>query len=448
MANNKIYWILGLSIPLLLIIGGVGIVLLYQFNLGQQDKPTETLDSSLVGTYVAQTVVAQVTQPPTESLPEATSTLPPTETGLPAATDTPQVPTNTPPPPTATWTPTITPIPTVCNEAQFVRDLTVQDNTPLTPGSSFVKTWRLKNAGHCTWNTSYTLVFDSGNAMDAKRSIPIPRNVEPNQTIDLSVAMRAPAKLGTHRGDWMLSDPVGEKFGVGAKGDQTFWVQIRVMNFGNPSLAYDFAANYCQADWTSGSGRLPCPGVSTSSEGFVILLDAPKLEGRQEDELALWSHPNSNNNGWISGMFPEFTIKPEQHFTSWVGCLADSKGCNVTFNLQFYNPKNGLTRTLGTWQEVFDGEVTKIDLDLSQHAGKRVRFILNVEINGGDPSRANAFWFVPGIVQTITSTATLVPPTPTDVPTATPTPTEPPTPTPTETPTVTPTPSETPTETP
>jgi hypothetical protein len=322
-----------------------------------------------------------------------------------------------------------------------VRDVTVEDDTPFTPGSWFVKTWRLKNVGHCTWLTSYKLTFESGDLMDAKRSIALPRNVEPNQTIDLSVAMKAPAKQGTYRGDWLLSEPGGEFFGVGTGRDQTFWVQIRVKNLGNPNYVYDFAANYCHADWTSGSGRLPCPGVSTSSEGFVILLDTPDLENRQEDELALWVHPNSTRQGWISGMYPEFIIQPEHHFTAWVGCMAGSKGCSVNFKLEFYNLKNGITRNLGTWQEEFDGNVTRIDLDLSQHAGKRVRFILTAEVNSGDPVNADAFWFVPGIIRVATSSATPPVPTATAVPTSTPTPTELPsaTPTPTELPTATPT---------
>jgi hypothetical protein len=315
----------------------------------------------------------------------------------------------------------------------------VQDNTLTAPGTTFVKTWRLKNIGHCTWTTNYMLVFQSGNAMDAKQSILLPRSVEPNQTIDLSVTLKAPQKEGTYRGDWMLSNPSGTRFGIGSNGDQTFWVQIRVMNLVNANLDYDFAANYCRAEWSSGVGRLTCPGTSSGSEGFVILLDTPKLENRQEDELALWSHPNNASQGWISGIYPEFTIQSNQRFKAWVGCLGESKGCNVVFRLDFKNLLNGNIRNLGSWHEIYDGEVTKIDLDLSQHAGKRVRFILTVEVNGGDSTRANAFWFVPGIVRASLPTATQIPPTSTAVPTATPTSTQ--------MPTETPIPTEAPTET-
>jgi len=98
------------------------------------------------------------------------------------------------------------------------------------------------------------------------------------------------------------------------------------------------------------------------------------------------------------------------------------------------NLLNGNIRNLGSWHEIYDGEVTKIDLDLSRHAGKRVLFILTVEVNGGDPTRSNAFWFVPGIVSLPSPTATpTLPQIPTDTPTPTPTMTQMPTDTPTPT---------------
>lgn len=236
----------------------------------------------------------------------------------------------------------------------------------------------------------------------------------------------------------MLSSPSGVRFGTGSSGTSTLYVLIRVVNLSNPNLVFDFAANYCKAEWYSGVGKLPCSGTSSGTEGFVTLLDTPKLENRQEDELALWAHPESIQKGWISGLYPEFNIQPGHRFIAWVGCLADSKGCNVTFRLDFLNTKTGTYKSLGIWPEIYDGNITVIDMDLSEHAGKSVQFYLTVEITGGDPARANAFWFVPGIVQgpvpSATPTSTLTP-TATSTPTSTATPTATPTPTATETPT-------------
>src|SRR5512138_302063 len=73
-----------------------------------------------------------------------------------------------------------------CDRAQFVADVTVPDGAKFAPGSAFTKTWRLKNVGTCTWSTSYSLVFSSGEPMGGPASIAFPLNVPPGQMVDLS----------------------------------------------------------------------------------------------------------------------------------------------------------------------------------------------------------------------------------------------------------------------
>ena len=428
MSKKNFLWVLGISIPVMLILGILTFSIIYRLSMRPAEiaAPSPTFDSGLVSTAVVQTVAAELTK-------RATEEIMPTETSLPTSTasivpDT-VTPTNTVPPivlPTMI-VPTVTPIPLPCDRAQLIRDVSVQDNSPFIPGDKFVKTWRIKNVGSCTWTNQYSLVFVSGNAMDAKQVISLPESVKPNQTIDLSVTMKAPNRLGNYRGEWMLVNSSGTRFGIGRNGDSTFWVAIRVINFENPKLIYDFSANLCRADWSSNTGKLPCPGTSSATDGFVFLSDSPRLENRQENEWTILAHPHNSTSGWISGVYPEFVIKPGHHFIAWVGCMDDSKGCNVIFRLDMKNLKNGNIKNLGVWYEVFDGKVTKIDLDLSSQAEKRVQFILTVQVNGGTPERANAFWFVPGIILKVPPTP--VPPTaiPTDIPTDVPTPVDTPT---------------------
>jgi len=151
-------------------------------------------------TYAAQTVEARLTQ-----------------TSLDTPIPPPVADTNTPQPaPTevlATPTNTSTPIPTQpetpCNRASFVSDVTVPDGTNFAAGASFTKTWRLKNTGTCTWNTSYSLVFDTGNAMSGPASKALTGTVAPNQTIDISVDLKAPGSAGSYRGYWLLRSDAG-----------------------------------------------------------------------------------------------------------------------------------------------------------------------------------------------------------------------------------------------
>jgi hypothetical protein len=190
--TNKIFLlILGISIPLILIIGGMIFGVLYLFTPDQGITPVQTLDSISLATAVAQTVEAELTIQAAVPTATATSTPEPTTSPEPTQTLTPtiNITTNTAVPPTLI-TPTFTPITTVCDQAQFVRDVSVQDNTLMSPGSSFVKTWRLKNIGHCTWTTDYKLVFHSGDAMDANQSI--------NQSITL-----LPGGLDVEQSFWL-----------------------------------------------------------------------------------------------------------------------------------------------------------------------------------------------------------------------------------------------------
>lgn len=114
------------------------------------------------------------------------------------------------------------------NLAAFVSDVTVPDGTSKTAGSAFVKTWRIRNAGTCTWTPSYHLVFVSGSQMGGAASTALADSVYPGESVDLSVNLTAPASAGTYTGYWMLDDGAGHQFGLGWHGYSAWWVQIAV----------------------------------------------------------------------------------------------------------------------------------------------------------------------------------------------------------------------------
>jgi hypothetical protein len=155
-----------------------------------------------------------------------------TPTAPPAtATDTP-----VPPTPTATGLATGTAATTAAPPAggggtdrlEFVADLTVPDGTVFAPGEKFTKTWRLKNSGTSTWTTAYALVFSSGEQMGGAASTPLPAQVPPGQTVDLSVQLTAPSAAGSYTGFWLLRNAAGTNFGLGPNADGAFYVQINV----------------------------------------------------------------------------------------------------------------------------------------------------------------------------------------------------------------------------
>ena len=166
-----------------------------------------TLDRNAIHTAAAETVIAEFTQtaravPPTSAATatEAVSstplaTLPPTETA---------VPTNNP----FEFTPTGI----ICDDAKWVTDVTVPDGTQMTPGQDFVKTWKIRNTGSCTWGTGYTIIHGYDEKMEGVAE-PITTAVAPGEEVEISVRFRAPSGVGEHRSYWRMQNAATSAFG-------------------------------------------------------------------------------------------------------------------------------------------------------------------------------------------------------------------------------------------
>ena len=130
-----------------------------------------------------------------------------------------------PPVPSATWTvpPGITPPTrvrrdtpaprTVCNpRSQFVANVTIPDGTAMLPGTTFVKTWRVVNAGDCPWTSRASISFANGWQLGAAPSASIPP-ATPGETVDISISMVAPDSPGSYAGTWLLQTAGGIEIG-------------------------------------------------------------------------------------------------------------------------------------------------------------------------------------------------------------------------------------------
>lgn len=180
-------------------------------------SPTATqMDANAVFTAAAQTAAARMT----EIAASTPSPLPPT------ATDTPQPATPTIEATAVPITPTATvqapPPSSGTDRAEFVSDVTVPDGTKFDPGEKFTKTWQLKNAGTTTWTKSYALFFVAGDHMDGPVSVPVPSEVAPGQTVNISVDLKAPDSSGTKKGYWRMANASGTLF------DTSIYVEIVV----------------------------------------------------------------------------------------------------------------------------------------------------------------------------------------------------------------------------
>ncbi len=160
---------------------------------------------------------------PTDPAPVATQL--PAPTAAPAATNTPE------PAPTAASSSNTTNTTNCTNRAGNVRDATVPDDTVFKPGVAFVKTWRIKNVGTCTWGAGYTVIFSVGDNMQVApqnaNGAPIPAT-PPGADAEVSVNLQASFKVGKYKGFWLLRGPDGKTFGTGSEGSIPFWVQVVV----------------------------------------------------------------------------------------------------------------------------------------------------------------------------------------------------------------------------
>lgn len=114
------------------------------------------------------------------------------------------------------------------DRAFFVDDVTIRDNTLVMPGDPFVKIWRLRNDGTCTWDATYAAGFIGGDRMDAASLVHLTTSVPPGSAIELAVDMTAPDQAGAYQGFWKLIGKNEKYFGIGANGEVSFWVKIVV----------------------------------------------------------------------------------------------------------------------------------------------------------------------------------------------------------------------------
>jgi YVTN family beta-propeller protein len=78
----------------------------------------------------------------------------------------------------------------------------------------FQTTWRIRNTGTCTWDSSYRLAFLGGERLNGPRGLPLSETVPPGGEIELSVTLVAPIDARTFHGQWQLFAPDGKPFGV------------------------------------------------------------------------------------------------------------------------------------------------------------------------------------------------------------------------------------------
>lgn len=199
-------------------------------NFGATPAPTQdinAINTSIVGTTVAQ-LSSQMTA---TALAAPSATAAPTNTFASIATADSASPTGGIPTISFNATPlpgfTALPSPTQagataalgdeCSNSVFEGDITVPDGTVFKPGEDFVKTWKIRNTGNCTWDDGFTLVFIAGDrAIDPYdfQFKKVDDWIAPGAAVNISIKLTAPLAVGDYQGHWRMRNDKGYYFGT------------------------------------------------------------------------------------------------------------------------------------------------------------------------------------------------------------------------------------------
>ncbi len=285
----------------------------------------------------------------------------------------PALPTLTPPPAASA---SATPNPDLpCNLAEFVSE-SVPDGSQFFPGSVFVKSWTLRNAGSCVWTTAYQLEYVSGNIPDILSLQKLTNGaVAPGQTLVIMLSIMLPQEPGDYRADFRLRDADGTAFSF-KNPEKTFWAAVEVVN-----TDINLAENLCAAEWTSGAGKMSCPGKSGTVDGFAYTDPKPPSKTARKTMNSRCGSARRTHKMDTFRAYPGSALPSGARFEAVLGCAKNAAACDAEFSLL---AQAGLEtpRLLAAWNETNDGAFHRISYDLSDLAGQNLRLILRMDSRG------------------------------------------------------------------
>ena len=147
---------------------------------GNKATATPTVDPNMVQTQAVGTFSAALTQ---TALAQPTIQFFPTLTASPTVGPIVTIPSTplaiTQPPAAATKS---------CYNLSFVKDVTIPDNTPVAPGQTFTKTWKVINNGSCPWEAGFKFAFVGNDLCSVSRDLTDLARAKANHLTGIPVA--------------------------------------------------------------------------------------------------------------------------------------------------------------------------------------------------------------------------------------------------------------------
>jgi len=282
----------------------------------------------------------------------------------------------------------------LCDQVDFVGDVTIPDDDIIPNGTTFKKIWALKNTGACTWDDKYQAVFVSGDMAGAPQAVPLPGPILPNGIALVTVTFKVPEdapKNQNYVSFWKLSDPAGNLFGIPDK-NKPFYVKFKAGD------TYNFLTNQCNGAWSNATDLLYCPSGTSGLNGYFYSDAKPHMENNlYKDSPALVMAPQATPNGQIKVKFAPIIV-PNDTLHTEIGCMYNQTGCKVQMGVSA-SIDGGADQIIESDPEAYDGLTTAVDinLDVKHLKGKSVSFTFWVQSNDTGSGQSEVFWINPRI---------------------------------------------------
>lgn len=115
----------------------------------------------------------------------------------------------------------VTPTLSCIDGLAYLSDVTIPDNSIVSPGSTLDKQWQVQNSGSCNWDSHYRLRMVGGEALGASPEYALyPARAGMQAT--LQIVFTAPLQAGEYFSEWQAFDAKGIPFG------KSFFIKIVV----------------------------------------------------------------------------------------------------------------------------------------------------------------------------------------------------------------------------
>lgn len=213
-------------------------------------------------------------------------------------------------------------VPQAIEQAAFVADVTVPDGTVIEAGETFVKTWRIRNAGTTTWTTDYTLRHVSDERMSGPDAVRLPREVRPGEMVELSAMLIAPVEHGRHRSTWLLHNAAGKRFDFDLYAEIQVPQQLALLTHGLSEMRW--IADVTVPDETEiqpgetfvKTWRVRNSGETTWDDGYVLAFFGDEQMGAPDSVPLPHTEPGDVVELSVTLIAPE---TPGLHRSTWKG---------------------------------------------------------------------------------------------------------------------------------